>query len=81
MSDTSTIVLSKKLKSELAGFKQYDRETFADVIGRVLHIAREVDESKLELSEETKKGIARGKEDFKKGRTYTTEELRKKLGL
>ena len=80
-SETSTIVLSKKLKHELADFKQYDRETYEDVIGRILHIAQEADESKLELSEETKKGIARGKEDFKKGRTYTTDELKKKLGL
>lgn len=81
MSETTTIVLTKKLKNELADFKQFDRETFQDVIGRILHIAQEADESNLELSEETKKGIARGKEDFRKGRTYTTEELRKKLGL
>lgn len=79
--DSSTIVLSKRLKHELETFKQYDRETYADVIGRLLHIAREDDESKMELSEETKKGIARAKEDFKKGRIYTSEQMRKELGL
>lgn len=82
MSDTSTIVLSKKLKIELAGFKQYDRETFADVIGRLVHLAKENDdEADLELSDETKKKLARAEEDFKAGRFYTTEQLRKKLGI
>ena len=79
--DTSTIVLSKKMKHELAGFKQYDRETYEDVIGRLVYIAKEKDESKMELSEETQKKIEIGRKDIREGRVYTTEQLRKKLGI
>lgn len=79
MSDTSTIVLSKKLKNELAGFKQYDRETMEDVIGRLVHIVKTKEEG--DLSEETLKKIEIGRKDIREGRVYTTEQLRKKLGI
>lgn len=35
----------------------------------------------MELSEETKKSLARAEEDIKKGRTYTTKELIKELHI
>ena len=45
MTKTATIVVSKKLKAELVKFKQYPRETFGEVIERVIHIVREKNES------------------------------------
>jgi hypothetical protein len=79
MSETSTIVVSKKLKQELAGYKQFDRETYEDVIGRLIHIAEAKEEG--DLSEETLKKIEIGRKDIREGRVYTTEQLRKKLGI
>ena len=78
---TTTVVIPRTLKQELDSMKESNRETYADVIGRLVHIAKEDDEAHLELSEETKKKLARGQEDFRKGRFYTTAELKKELGL
>jgi predicted transcriptional regulator len=79
--ETSTIVLPKELKRELDKFKEYNRETYANVIQKLVHIAKEDDESNLELSDAVKEKLARAEEDYKKGCFYTTQELKKKLGI
>lgn len=81
MQDTSTIVVSKKLKRELDSFKDFERETYQDVIQKLVIRARETDESRLELSAATRKSIARAREDIAKGRVYTSEQVRKNLGF
>ena len=40
-----------------------------------------MNEDLMELSEETKRDIARAREDIKAGRVYTYEQVKKKLGL
>ena len=81
MSGTTTIQVSNKLKDELEGFKEHERETYAEVIRKLIELAREDEEAEIELSEETLKGIKEAKEDIKKGRVYTTTQIKKELGL
>jgi len=38
-------------------------------------------EAKMRLSKETLKGLKEAKEDIKKGRIYTTAQIKKELGL
>lgn len=80
-SKTTTVVIPKTLRNDLDVLKVFERETYADVIGRLVHIAKEDDETGLELSEATKKKLARAEEDFKHGRIYTSAQMRKELGL
>ena len=40
-----------------------------------------MDEDELELNEETLKEIKRAREDIKKGKYYTLEEVKKRLNL
>ena len=40
-----------------------------------------MDEDKLKLNEETLKEIQRAREDIKKGKCYTLEEVKKRLKL
>ena len=77
----TTIQVSSKLKRELDSFKEYARETYAEVIGRLVEQAREDEESRLELSEETVKDIQEAREDLRKGRVKTSRMVRKALGL
>jgi len=75
--EQSTIKLSKKLKADLAKQKNHPSETYEIVISRLLQSSKEDDI----LSDEVIKNIEEGIEDIKKGRVYTSKQLKKKLGL
>ena len=65
----------------LDSFKESKGETYADVLCKLIEIAREDDEAKLELSDETLKGIEEAREDIRKGRLFSHKEVKKELGL
>lgn len=73
--------MSKKLKKELESFREYERETYEDVISKLVRGAKEDEEEKLELSEETLKCIQEGRDDYIKGRVFSSRQIRKELGL
>jgi len=75
--EQSTIKLSKKLKNELRKQMNHPRETYEMVIARLLKSTQEDDV----LSEEVIKNIEEGIADIKAGRVYTSEQVKKKLGL
>ena len=75
--EQSTINLSKKLKNDLRKQMNHPRETYEDVIARLLKSTQEDDV----LSEEIIKNIEEGVADIKAGRVYTSEQVKKKLGL
>jgi len=75
--EQSTIKLSKKLKNELRKQMNHPRETYEMVIARLLKSTQEDDV----LSEEVIKNIEEGVADIKAGRVYTSEQVKKKLGL
>jgi predicted transcriptional regulator len=75
--EQSTIKLSKKIKNELKKQMNHPKETYETVIARLLKITQE-DEV---LSKTTIKNIEEGIADIKAGRVYTSEQVKKKLGL
>ena len=75
--EQSTIKLSKKLKNDLRKQMNHPRETYEDMIARLLKSTQEDDV----LSEEIIKNIEEGVADIKAGRVYTSEQVKKKLGL
>jgi predicted transcriptional regulator len=75
--ETTTIQIRKTLKKRLDRLKVYPNEPMDSVIERLTHIA--VDEEPL--SAEDIRGIEEGLADIKAGRVYTTEQLKKKLGI
>jgi len=77
MSETTTIVIQKDLKSRLDEVKLHPRETYNDVIERLLECT--VDDEPL--SEETLFAIEEGLEDIRKGRTVPMEDVMKELGI
>lgn len=73
----STIKLSKKLKDDLKKQMNHSRETYEIVIARLLKFTQEDDV----LSDKVIRNIEEGVKDIKAGRVYTSEQVKKKLGL
>ena len=77
METMTTIQISKKTRKLLEELKNYPGETMDSLIARMAE--KGIDDEPL--SEEEIKGIECGLADIKAGRVYTTEELKKKLGI
>ncbi|MGI0004584.1 MAG: hypothetical protein ACREAX_04725, partial [Candidatus Nitrosotenuis sp.] len=75
--EQSTIKLSKKIKNDLRKQMSHPGETYEAVIVRLLKITQEDDV----LSKAVIKNIEEGIADIKAGRVYTSEQVKKKLGL
>ncbi len=71
------IRVNEKTKESLTGLKIHPRESYSEVIDRL--VANYIDEEPL--SAETLKAIRQAREDVRSGRFYTMEEADKELGL
>ena len=71
---TTTIQVSNKIKETLDRMKLFDRETYNDIIERMI-------EDDLELSEKTKKELEEARKRIKQGKFVTEDEAKKRLGL
>ena len=70
----TTIQVTEDLKKQLDRMKMYGRETYNEVIERIL-------EDFQELSEETKKEIEIARKQIAQGKFKTHEEVKAELGL
>jgi predicted CopG family antitoxin len=70
---TTTIQISDDLQNELTKRKLFERETYEEVIWDVI-------EDTMELNEETKNEITEARNEFKKGKYYTLEQIEKETG-
>jgi len=73
--DTTTIKIKIPLKNRLDSLKIHPRESYTDVIGRLVEMA--VDDEPL--SDATIRAIEESLEDIKKGRIYTLEQVMSEL--
>jgi predicted transcriptional regulator len=71
---TTTIQLSTDLKHTLEGMKLHPRETFNDVLERVLEDLRELDEK-------TKTEIEDARREIRAGKYLTSDQVRKAMGF
>lgn len=71
---TTTIQLSQEMKRVLEGMKLHPRETYEEVLERLL-------EDLQELNEQTKKEIEQAIRDIKAGRYRTHQQLKDELGF
>ena len=71
---TSTIQLSTELKHTLQSMKLHPRETFNDVLERLVEDLRELDKETVAEVEEARAAI-------RAGRYLTQEQVRKAMGL
>ena len=70
----TTIQVSEQLVETLKSRKQYDKESYEEVIWDLV-------EDSLELNKQTKQEIEQARADIKSGKFYTHEQIKKQLGL
>lgn len=70
----TTIQISRELLEKLALMKMHQKESYENIIWDLI-------EDRLELSDETKKDIAEAREDVKKGKFKTLEQVKKELKI
>ena len=80
MSEYTTILLHKETKERLADMRDYARESYEEVINKLITIYEKL-KSEGELSEETKKDISIAREQIKKGKWVSTKDLIAELGI
>ncbi|MEK6953706.1 MAG: hypothetical protein AABX01_01755 [Candidatus Micrarchaeota archaeon] len=76
----STISVSPKIKRRLEGFRLYRRETYDELLGRLMEDAS-LGDDEGEFTQEAKEGIKRGLKDIKEGRTIPLEKIIGKYGI
>lgn len=70
----TTIQISDNVKVILDKMKMFNRETYNEIIERMI-------EDDLELNERTKKEIEERRKEIKLGKFVTQEEAKRKIGL
>jgi predicted CopG family antitoxin len=73
----TTIQIEEKIRTKLGEMKIHPREPYSRVIERLIKFSEE----EGDLTPETIRNIERALEDIKKGRTCSTAEVRKRLGI
>jgi predicted transcriptional regulator len=81
MSRYTTVQINMETKKRLLKFKEYARETYDEIINKLMSIVESIKEEEEEFTDETIRSIERGRKDIKKGKFYTTKQLLKELGV
>ncbi|MEM4335945.1 MAG: hypothetical protein QXY61_02995 [Candidatus Anstonellales archaeon] len=80
MSAYTTILIHKETKEKLASMKDYARESYEEVINKLITIYEKL-KTEGKLSKETKKDIETARKQIREGKGITTKELMAELGL
>ncbi|MDD5181827.1 MAG: hypothetical protein PHC66_01495 [Candidatus Nanoarchaeia archaeon] len=78
MENVTTIQISTSLKNKLEGLKDFTRETYENVISKLIDI---VAEDNMELTAKTKRDIEESRKQIKAGKFATLEQVKKELDL
>lgn len=80
MSGYTTVLLHKETKMRLEQMKEYGRESYDEVINKLITLVKLMKEEG-ELNEQTIEDIKESREQVKSGKGISTKELMKKLGI
>ncbi len=78
--DYTTIQISKVTREKLSRLKPYKRATYDETIEALISLIPEGDEEG-NYTEEFRASLLRGLFDIRTGRTYSSSEVKKRLGL
>lgn len=74
---TTTIRLESKLKNDLDNFRNFSKESYSNIIQRLIHIVKDDDTLQTEEIKQIEKSLA----DIKKGRVLSLKEAERKWGI
>ena len=78
--DYTTIQISKVTREKLSRLKPYERATYDETIEALISLISEGDEEG-KYTEEFRTSLLRGMLDIRRGRTYSSSEVKKRLEL
>ena len=78
--ETTTIQISSKTKRKLAEIKDYSRETYDEVVSKLISIFETLSKEP-ELKEEILMEIEQARKEIKEGKGISTKQLLKDLGV
>lgn len=76
----TTIQITQTTRERLNKIKSSERETYDQLLNALLDIVPSADEED-QYTEDFKASLIRSLKDIKQGRTYSIEEVRKRLGV
>ncbi|HJU14790.1 MAG TPA: hypothetical protein VJ792_10085 [Candidatus Nitrosotalea sp.] len=74
----TTIQIEKKIKEDLDKLKNHPRETYNQVLARMIHI---ISQQKDELSQQTIVDIEKSLKEIKAGKVSSHKDVKRRLGL
>jgi hypothetical protein len=75
----TSIQVEKQIKDHLDKFKNHPRETYNEVLARMIRIVNE--QTNEELSPQTIKNIERSLAEIKSGKVLSHKDVKRRLGL
>ncbi|TLX89805.1 MAG: hypothetical protein E6K93_06205 [Thaumarchaeota archaeon] len=72
----TTIKIKTKTRTKLENYKLHTKETYNDVIERLIKTAQDE-----EMDPQTIKNLRKSLDDIEKGKTYSLAQVEKELGL
>lgn len=76
----TSIQISPETRAKLSKFKEYTRETYDEVLNKLMSIA-ELARDEGRLGDEALEDIAEAKRQYASGKTFSTKEVLEKLGV
>jgi uncharacterized protein (UPF0248 family) len=75
----TSIQIEKEIKERLDKFKNHPRETYNEVLSRMIHIMSQ--QNKEDLSQQTIKNIEKSLAEIKAGKVSSHKDVKRRLGL
>lgn len=77
----TSIQIEKSTLSKLKSFKEYRRETYDELINKLMKIIEALSKREPELKEEVIQEIEEARKDIREGKGISTKQLVRELGL
>lgn len=77
----TSIQIEKTTLNKLKNFKEYKRETYDELINKLMGVVAALSKKEPELKDEIIQEIEEARAEFKQGKGISTKQLVKELGL
>ena len=81
MEDLTSIQINKSTLNKLKNFKDYKRETYDELLNKLMKIIEFISKREPELKEEVINEIEEARKEIKEGKGISTKQLIRELGI
>lgn len=81
MHQLTSIQIEKSTLNRLKNFKEYKRETYDELINKLMKIIEALSKKEPELKEEVIQEVEEARKEIREGKGVSTKQLIKELGL